>query len=196
MSKLTRYLPVLGATAALGIGGASANALAGTEHHSTREAGQAQTEHHYSAWDKQWLQTSIEGDLFEIAGGQMAQRHASSQAVKDYGARLVTDHTQSLNESIALAKEMGVPVPKAPTQEQQALLELLDRFTGSDFDKLYADVETKDHQQDISEAKDEVNDGSNGDFRKAAAKELPTLQEHLKIAEQLGGRPATEPLPG
>ena len=195
MSKLTRYLPVLGATAALGIGGAGANALAGTDHHGTRAAGQAQTEHHYSAWDKQWLQTSIEGDLFEIAGGQMAQRHASSQAVKDYGARLIADHTESLKEATALAQETGIPVPKAATPEQQALLELLDRFTGTEFDKLYADVEAKDHQQDISEAKDEVSDGSNGDFRKAAAKELPTLQEHLKIAEHLGGRPATEPLP-
>jgi hypothetical protein len=59
----------------------------------------------------------------------------------------------------------------------------------------YADLEAKDHQQDISEAKDEVQDGRNPEIRNDAAREIPTLDEHLKIAEQLGGKQGEDPLP-
>jgi predicted outer membrane protein len=191
MSRLTRYLPVLGAAAVLGIGGAGANALATAGHHGVRAAGD---EHAYSPFDEKWLQSSIEGDRFEIAGGKLAQEKGASEGIKAYGARLVADHTKSLQDAINLAQRLGIEVPKAPTQEQQAILELLSKFSGTRFDNAYADVEAADHQQDISEAKDEVQKGSNEDIRHEAANEIPTLQEHLKIAVQLNGDLVTDPL--
>jgi putative membrane protein len=188
MPKTRRFLPVLGASLALGIGGAGSNALAhGHHHHHHHHGGKV------SAADKMYLQTAIEGDRFEIEGGKLAQQKGSSDAVKAYGARLVKDHSKSLADAAELARKLGIQVPVAPSPSEQWELQAVAQ--SSDFDHSYADLEAKDHQQDIDEAKDEVQDGSNRKVRRSAAEEIPTLQEHLKIAEQLGGKQGTEPLP-
>jgi putative membrane protein len=182
MPRLTRSLFLLCATAAIGAAGATTT-FAAAQHAKV------------SAADKTYLQTAIEGDLFEVEGGKLAQKQGATQGVKDFGTRLVTDHTKSLKEATALAKKLGIAVPKAPSPSTQWELETVGKLSGAQFDERYADLEAKDHQQDISEATDEVKDGTNADIRKAAKKELPTLGEHLKIAKQLGGKEAKDPLP-
>jgi putative membrane protein len=209
MIRLRRYLPVLGSAIALGAGGAAANALATTDHAGHDHHGHDHHGHghrgdgrhhghgpgHYSAWDKQWLQTSIEGDLFEIQGGKLAQQQGDTQGVRDYGQRLVTDHTKSLQDATALANKLGIEVPKAPSPSMQWELQTVGSLNGAAFDAAYADLEAKDHQQDISEAQDEVSDGTNPAIRHDAKQEIPTLQQHLQIAEQLGGHQGEDPLP-
>jgi putative membrane protein len=189
MPKSHRTIPVLGAAIALGIGGAGSNALAHGHHHHHHHGGRV------SVADTQYLQTAIEGDRFEIAGGKLAQQKGASDAVKAYGARLVQDHTKSLADAAALAHKLGIQVPVAPSPSEQWELQTVAEFSGGAFDERYADLEAKDHQQDIDEAKDEVQDGSNRKVRRSAAEEIPTLKQHLKIAEQLGGEEGTEPLP-
>src|SRR4051794_30618514 len=73
----------------------------------------------YSAWDEEWLEMSIEGDRFEIAGGQLAQQKAASSAVKQFGARLIEDHTKSLQDAIEVATKLGIEVPAEPSPTQQ-----------------------------------------------------------------------------
>jgi hypothetical protein len=41
-----------------------------------------------------------------------------------------------------------------------------------------------DHLQDISEAKDEVQDGKLASVRKESKQEIPILRKHLKLAQQ------------
>jgi putative membrane protein len=189
MPKSHRTIPVLGAAIAIGIGGAGSTALAHNHHHHHHHGGKVSTA------DKEYLQTAIEGDRFEIAGGKLAQQQGGSDAVKAYGARLVADHTKSLADAAALARKLGVQVPVAPSPSEQWELETAGQFSGAAFDDRYADLEAKDHQQDIDEAKDEVSDGSNRKVRRSAAEEIPTLKQHLEIAKQLGGEEGTEPLP-
>jgi len=187
MSRLTRSLPALAAAAVVGAGAVTAGALA--------DGGHRHPAHHgaYSAFDEQYLQTAIEGDRFEITGGELAQQQGSTQAVKDYGARLVKDHSTSLKDAKALARRLGIDVPKAPSPSMQWELRTVGSFSGAQFDAAYADLEAKDHQQDISESQDEVSDGYNRRVRHLAKSDLPTLREHLAIAEQLGGRQGEDP---
>jgi predicted outer membrane protein len=139
--------------------------------------------HRYSAWDEEWLKMSIEGDLFEIQGGQIAQQKGVTQAVKDMGARLVADHTKSLKDATDVAKELGIEVPTEPSPSQQWELKVVSSFFGPAFDKWYADLEVQDHIQDIQEAQDEVDKGRNRKVRNLAKEDIPTLQEHLKMAQ-------------
>src|SRR3954447_2519466 len=80
----------------------------------------------YSPLDKYMLQSSIQGDRFEIAGGQLAQSKGTSDAVKALGARLVKDHSKSLSEAVKLAKDLKISVPKTPTPSQEWELSVLD----------------------------------------------------------------------
>jgi putative membrane protein len=189
MIRLTRTLPAAGAAVALSLGVAGPATA-----RSVPRAAKAAKAATVSAADKMWLQAAIEGDRFEIAGGNLAQKQGGSQGVKDYGKRLVADHTTSLKESIALARKLRVKVPTAPTPSMQWELAILAGQSGQSFDAPYADLEAKDHQQDISEAQDEVKDGTNAALRKAAAKEVPTLRAHLQIARALGGKTGKSPV--
>src|SRR3954471_12339121 len=55
----------------------------------------------YSAWDEEWLMMSIQGDLFEIQGGTLAQSKGTTEKVRRLGARLVRDPTKPLHETSA-----------------------------------------------------------------------------------------------
>jgi putative membrane protein len=139
----------------------------------------------HSSWDEEWLKMSIEGDLFEIQGGQIAQQKATTQQAKDLGARLVADHTKSLKDATDLAKQLGIEVPNSPSPSQQWELRAAQQFQGKDFDKWYADLELQDHMQDISEAQDEADKGCNRKVRSDAKDEIPMLQQHLKLAQDV-----------
>jgi putative membrane protein len=193
---LRRTLPALVACLAFGLIGTGSLALAGGGH-GDRDArgghhsdsrwhrGRDNCDHHgrVSAWDEQWLMMSIEGDRFEIQGGQLAQQRGTTEKVRALGARLVKDHSESLATAIALAEKLGIEVPDSPSPSQQWELRAVAQFTGRQFDRWYADLEVQDHIQDITEAQDEVNDGCNHKVRHEAKDEIPVLQEHLRLAQ-------------
>jgi len=147
----------------------------------------------YSAWDEEWLKMSIEGDLFEIACGQIAQQKGTIPHVRDLGARLVQDHSKSLEDATKVANDLGIDVPTEPSPSQQWELRVVQTFSGSEFDRWYSDLEVQDHKQDIQEAQDEVDKGCNDQIKALAEDDLPTLQEHLSLAQaalQAAGGPA------
>jgi len=189
-----RVLPAIGAALAAGLVATGSMALAdgrpgsgdhpgghhhGGHHHHKRCCDQGR----YSAWDEQWLMMSIEGDLFEIQGGKMAQEMGTTQGVRELGAVLVRDHSKSLQDAKELAAEYGIDVPDSPSPSQQWELRAVREFQGREFDRWYADLEVQDHVQDIQEATDERDDGCNREIREDAAQEIPTLQQHLKLAQ-------------
>jgi putative membrane protein len=138
----------------------------------------------FSAADEQYLKTSIQGDLFEIIGGTWAKHHTKNAAVLRLANRLVTDHTKSLKDAADLAHSLGIDVPSSPLPSQQWDLKVVRSLHGRAFNHWYSSLEAYDHVQDISEASDEVNDGTNKQIRDDAAKEIPTLRIHLRLARK------------
>jgi putative membrane protein len=169
---LRRGLPVAAATIALCIAAAGATAGAAGSRSTAR----------FSAWDEQWLMMSIQGDRFEIAGGTLAASKGTTPQVRSLGARLVKDHSKSLRDASRVARRLGIKVPATPSPSQRWELKTVDAFTGSEFDRRYAELEVLDHQQDIQESKEEIKKGSNRDVRHAAHTDLPTLVEHLRLS--------------
>jgi putative membrane protein len=56
-------------------------------------------------------------------------------------------------------------------------------MSGEAFDKAYMDDMVKDHKKDVAEFRKEANGGKDSDIKGFASKTLPTLEEHLKMAE-------------
>src|SRR4051794_20610219 len=141
----------------------------------------------YSPLDQYMLQSSIQGDRFEIAGGKLAQSRGSTPAVKALGARLVKDHTKSLADAVKVAKRLKIFVPKTPTPSQEGEIGVLNGMSGAGFDHAYASLEVQDHKQDIDDMKTEVTDGANASIRHLARTDLPVLREHLKMSRAAQG---------
>ena len=127
---------------------------------------------------------AIKGDNGEVAIGQLAQAQGQSQAVKDFGKLLVSDHGAHKQELAALAQTAGVPVTNEPTDEAKANLEKLKGLRGADFDKQFKTMMVEDHTKDIAKYEKQA---SSGDTQTAALaqKTLPTLRKHLDAANAL-----------
>jgi putative membrane protein len=181
--RARRAVPAVAAALAAGLVATGSLAVADDHHdgdhhhHATCDQGR------YSAWDEQWLMSSIEGDLFEIQGGKLAQERGTSDKVRELGKVLVEDHSKALEDATELAEEYGIEVPDEPSPSQQWELRAVAQFDGKAFDQWYSDLEVQDHMQDIQEAQDEHDKGCNHDIREDAEDEIPVLQYHLELSQ-------------
>jgi putative membrane protein len=138
-----------------------------------------------SKQDREWMQSSAEGDLFEVMGGQIALTHSKNPAVRRYGHRLIVDHTKSYADMKKLGAEEHVGIPTSPSSFQQAVLGLFRSLRGHGFDCVYLNYEIGDHVGDILDTRDEVKQGTDKDVREQATTELPTLRMHLQLGVHL-----------
>jgi putative membrane protein len=195
MSITTRSVPILAATAALGL--SAAPALATTSHHGT-DRGQGNSRHHAGygsqngtarayGLDRAWLKHIAQSDLAEIATGTLAQQKGTSEGVKSLGAMLVADHTKHLQQVQAIAAQVGATVPTAPSAEQQWEASVLATFSGAAFDEQWTALQVAAHVTNIDKTQDEIADGHNRLVRELARMTLPTLQAHLAAAQKLSG---------
>ncbi len=132
--------------------------------------------------DRTWLASDVQGSLFEIAGGRIAQSRGASASVKQLAAALIRDHSRSLTESGRFLRRLGLKVPGTPDAVQHWQLHMVTQESGAAFDRDYAWLEVSDHVVDIQNARDEAQNGCNATVRGMARRELPVLQRHLRLA--------------
>jgi putative membrane protein len=135
--------------------------------------------------DKMFLRKAGEGGLAEVQLGQLAAQKASSQEVKDFGQKMVTDHTQLNNEMALIAQSMGVKVATKLSKEDQAEYDKLNGLTGDDFDKEYLSFMVKDHHKDLREFRSESQSASDPTLKVAVDKGVKVIYEHTQMVDKL-----------
>ena len=135
--------------------------------------------------DHTFMKKAAEGGMAEVKLGELAQQNGQSQQVKDFGQRMVTDHTKANDELKQVAVQQNVSLPTSPGSHDQAEYNKLSKLHGDAFDKAYAKMMVADHKKDISEFKREADSGSDPQVKSFANQTLPTLQEHLQLAEKM-----------
>jgi len=96
---------------------------------------------------------------------------------------MVTDHSKANDDLKALSSKKGMTPPSGLDGASQATKDKLSRLNGADFDHAYMQDMVKDHQKDIAEFQKEADHGSDPDVKAFASKTLPTLQDHLRMAQ-------------
>ncbi len=132
---------------------------------------------------QKFIKSAIEGNYAEVDLGKLAQEKGKSQAVKDYGTMLVTDHGAANDKAKAAASQLDVKPPSGASMTEKAEYLKLKVLSGDTFDRTFAKGMVKDHQDDIKNYEKEARQS---DASGAYAKEtLPTLQKHLDAAQKL-----------
>ena len=134
--------------------------------------------------DKRFLSDAAEAGLAEVELGQMAQSKAANDKVKDFAQKMVDDHGKANEELKDCAQKLGVNVPDHVSVTEKAEKTKLDMYSGGHFDRAYMTDMIKDHRDDIAAFQREVRQGQNPDLKSFAEKNLPTLKEHLRLAEK------------
>jgi putative membrane protein len=135
--------------------------------------------------DQKFVNEAATGGLLEIKVGQLAQEKGQTQAVKEYGQKLVEDHTKADSELKRAAAEDGLKVPDTLEPKQQALLDKLSSLSGDQFDKAFVKDAVKDHEKDIKEFKREAEGGTHANIKQFASSTVPVLEQHLAMAKSL-----------
>jgi putative membrane protein len=134
--------------------------------------------------DKHFMNEAAEGGQAEVELGQLATSKASDQKVKDFGQKMVDDHSKANDHLKDCASKLGITLPHHPSAMEEAQKAKLSAYSGAHFDKAYMDGMVKDHRADIAAFKKEADEGQNAEIKQFATNTLPTLEEHLRLAEQ------------
>ncbi len=136
-----------------------------------------------SSQDQAFVNEAARGGKMEVELGQLAERNASTPAVKEFGLRMVKDHTRLNNELGSVAASIGLQVPKDLSPDQQSEYAKLSKLSGKSFDKEYIDSMVKDHTDDLAAFKKAESATENSKLKKAIADAIPVIQEHLNMAK-------------
>lgn len=134
--------------------------------------------------DADFIKQAIQGDNTEIMMGQLAAQQGSTADVKSFGQTLVRDHTRAKQDMMNVAKQVNAPVEDAPTPDADAIKAKLSTLSGRAFDGAFADAMINDHQKDIAlyRRESDMNDGA---VSTLATQQLPVLEKHLQMAEDI-----------
>jgi putative membrane protein len=177
VSLLSHAVIVLG----LIVGAGTNTTLAQEKATGTKEtAGQQKT-----ASDHRFATEAASGGVAEVKLGQLAQQKASSEKVKEFGQKMVTDHGKAGDELKDVAKQQGLKLPEHMSKEDQATYDRLSKLEGKQFDEAYTRAMLTDHQKDVAAFEREASSGNNEALKEFASRTLPTLKEHLKMARDM-----------
>ena len=140
--------------------------------------------------DKVFLQKASEGGMAEVQLGQLAAQKGNSAEVKEFGQKMVEDHTRLNDQMKPIADTLGVNAPKHLNKADQAEYEKLSSLSGDAFDQEYITDMVKDHRKDLHEFRREEAATSNPDLKQAVSQAEQVISQHLSmiqgIAQQKG----------
>jgi len=138
-----------------------------------------------SSQDRDFMMDAAMGGMMEVELGRMAAQQGSSVAVKQFGQRMVDDHSKANEELMSLASSKGITLATTMDEKQHKDMMKLQAMTGADFDRAYSKMMLSDHKKDVSEFEKQSTKGTDPDLKAFASKTLPTLREHLQMANAL-----------
>jgi putative membrane protein len=123
-------------------------------------------------------------DMFEIESSKLAQERSDASS-KKFAAKMIKDHTATSTELKSIATKAKLEVPTAMDSSHQEKLDKLKGLQGAEFDKEYDAVQASAHKDAVDLFDRYAKGGDNRDIKAFAAKHLPHLKEHLKMANDL-----------
>ncbi len=141
-----------------------------------------------SAMDRKFMMKAAMGGMMEVNLGRVATKHGSNPGVKQFGQRMVTDHSKGGSELKQLAMHKGVRLPNSLDAEKKQMVTHLSKLSGANFDKAYMADMVKDHEEDVAEFEKAANECQDAALKAWAQKTLPTLRSHLEQARKVAGQ--------
>jgi len=138
---------------------------------------------HAASPDEAFIKKAAAGGMAEVQLGKLAQDKGGDQKVKEFGERMVKDHSAANDELKQIASSKGVSLPGQMDPESQKTYDRLQKMDGAQFDRSYISDMVSDHHKDIAAFENEAKNGKDADVKAFARKTLPTLKEHLRMAE-------------
>ena len=119
-----------------------------------------------------FARTAAMSDLYEIEASRLAEQRSQNAQVKQFAQHMLRDHQKTTNELKGMLPQLqGVSAQQMPTgldQQHQALVQQL-----------------QSHQTAVELFRAYAQSGDDARLKQWASQTLPSLEEHLREAQQL-----------
>ena len=128
----------------------------------------------------------------EIAAGELAGAKARSGDVQAFARDMVAEHQAMQGQVDSLVVRAGItPQPAAPDtlaeQAQQARQQLDGQAAGAEFDRMYMDMQVRDHEATLALLNAARSAAQHADLRTIIDGAIPKVTQHLERARQVRG---------
>jgi putative membrane protein len=137
-----------------------------------------------TAGEKAFIMKAANGGMTEVELGKIASEKGGSKEVKDFGSKMVTDHSKINDNLKEVAGKMNVTVPDKVNAMHKAKIAKMEKMSGPAFDKAYVNDMVKDHEMDIADFQKADKMVKNADLKKFIEDSIPTMQEHLDMIKK------------
>jgi putative membrane protein len=133
-----------------------------------------------------------QANLMEVALGKMAEEKASTSEIRAYADQLVQDHTNVDQTVVAMAQKSGAHLQNGAAAHREGrivhegqLERKLKSASGPDFDRLFLQQTSSDHERLIRKLQQDREDASDDELEALIDKMIPILEQHRELAQIL-----------
>lgn len=125
-------------------------------------------------------------NMAEVEMGKLAQSKSQNQEVKTFAQQMIDDHTKGLAEVQTVAQAKGITLPTELDAKHKAMAAKLAKLEGEKFDREYMKVGgTASHKEALALLNKNEKNAKDSDVKGLATKMKPTVEQHLKAAQQM-----------
>jgi len=135
--------------------------------------------------DHHFVMDAASGGLAEVELGKLAADKATKDEVKKFAQRMADDHGKANDELKSLVQSKSITLPTMVDAKHKATIDRLSKLSGEAFDRAYVQEMLRDHEKDVAAFRNESRSGKDPEVKAWAGKTLPTLEEHLKLVQDL-----------
>jgi putative membrane protein len=123
--------------------------------------------------------------MMEVKLGEIAEKKAKSEEVKEFGSMMVEDHGEANEKLMQIAQEKNLNIPREMDKKHKTTVDKLSGKSGSEFDKAYMKEMVQDHKKDIAKFEKATKQLQDNELKSWADDTLRTLKEHQEKAQEI-----------
>ncbi len=145
--------------------------------------------------DLAFMNNAAAGNMAEVELGKLAVEKAESSDVKQFGQKMIDDHSKALEELKKVAEQKKAKLPPDVMPTHKETMEKLSKLNGAEFDKEYVKAMVEDHKKDVTAFEAVSKTATDADVKAFAEKTLPTLKMHLEMIQGIAEKMNIETKP-
>lgn len=137
-----------------------------------------------SGRDEDYLNDRVRTLMVDVQAAQLASKKASTELVRAFAYRMVTDHGRALDNLRQLAAARKLQLPTAPPERESRKLEKIAGLTGTEFDVQFMKRAIQQHKAGIKADRKRMYGTEDAQLRALASQSHDTETAHLALANR------------
>lgn len=134
-----------------------------------------------AAIDRLFLLRAAQGNMAEVALGQLALRKSRNPKVRQLAQHLIQGHSTANATLLPILTRKGMPLPRFIGAMNAATNDQLARLSGGGFDRMFMSAQVEAHENSIALYQQELAMGTDEDARAYATRFLPEIMSHTMM---------------